>query len=265
MAQQSKPASKGNVISLRSGDALGGQLPLLALQVNTSMSSDLGTADLERIVGCNDSHFYALKSMEVHTLLPATEYLCYKIAGACEVPTPMGAIVLTPPNQIPAFGSRWEGGLTELTARGAVSVLELYRECSGVLSATLALDLFLGNDDRHMKNFLFRKTHGERFAAIAIDYSRAFLVKGFPFDQFPQSANTRTNATINLHKRGETWNGPFAVHALGRVLEISTAHLEHWINEMPKEWLSRSDAAKLLHWWGSDAKNERFNRTLQML
>lgn len=262
---QSKPSAKGNIVPIRGGMGVASQLPLLALQAHTAISSNLGSADLKKIVRCHDSHFYALKSLDDHPLLPATEFLCYKIAAACEVPTPVGAIVLTPPNQLPAFGSRWEGGLTELSVRGPVAVMELYRECSGVMSATLALDLFLGNEDRHMGNFLFRRTHGDRFAAVAIDYSRAFLIKGFPQDRFPQSPNTATRTTINSHQKSGIWNGPLAVHALSQILRVTTEHLGHWMKEMPSEWLPASDAANLLQWWGTDAFRERFNQTLQML
>ena len=228
------------------------------------MSAPTGSADLKKIVRGRDTHYYALKTMSEHPLLPATEFFCYKLAHACSVPTPMGAILITPEREI-CFGSRWESSASELSVRAPSAVMERYLACRSVISATLAFDLFVGNDDRHMNNFIFRHTYEDKLTALAIDFSRAFLIRGFPADPFPVGPDSNTRLSINSRKRDNTWDAPSAVITVDALRAVTSDHLQHWMREMPERWLPQNQRDELLTWWGGDGFRKRLNRLLELL
>ncbi len=256
--------TRKNVVQLRPTADSDRQLTLLPIELDAAMSAPAGSADLKKIVRGRDTHYYALKSTAEHPLLPATEFLCYKLAQACSVPTPMGAILITPEREY-CFGSRWESSLSELSATGPRAVLERYQSCRFVISATLAFDLFIGNDDRHMNNFVFRHTYDNKLTALAIDFSRAFLIRGFPADPFPVGSDSKTRLSINLRKRDNTWDSPSAVITVDAIGLIKTDHLLHWMKEMPDSWLPQRQRDELLTWWGGEGFRSRLNKLLRLL
>src|SRR5262249_1687833 len=131
------------------------QLPLLPLQVDASWPANLGTADLKHLVRTRDGHCYAVKTTDDHPLMPATEYLCYKLAAACGLSVPFSSLIELRPH-VMAFGSRLEAGVHGWTALGPAAQFKAYELMAEPISATLAFDLFVGNVDRHRGNFIFR-------------------------------------------------------------------------------------------------------------
>ncbi|WP_372825196.1 hypothetical protein [Polaromonas sp.] len=241
------------------------QLPLLPLRVAASVASPFPTADLKTIVRTLDHHFYALKSVTEHPLLPATEFLCYRLASACGLPVPYSAIIEVEPNGELAFGSRFEGGVVGQKAVGTGDQLQMFKDCADPISAILALDVFVGNEDRHRGNFLFRKNYQDSWVPVAIDYSRALFVRGFPDDSFPISPNCNTRNTINVLKRTEIWNGPFAVFALDSLRNVQRANISHWLNEMPAAWLPPPVKSRLVDWWQSTEFHQRIEKVYESI
>ncbi len=197
-------------------------------------------------------------------MLPASEFLCYRLASACQIAVPFST-VLTLTDGSQAFGSRFEGGTTEFTIGGPSIGLELFKDSASQVSAILAFDLFVGNEDRHRGNFLFRRTVENKWAPLALDFSRAFLVRNFPNDQFPLPSTCNTSTTIKLMKSADLWRGPHAVFSLGALQQITPTHLDHWCEEMPEIWLSRVQRDGLLNWWGSAAFNARLQALYDFL
>ncbi|WP_143171510.1 HipA domain-containing protein [Rhizobacter sp. OV335] len=265
MATKSSRTGTAVVVPIRStGDAQAPQLSLLPLQIDAEFESRFATADLKKVVRARDGHFYAVKSQTVHPLLPASEYLCYQLASACQIAVPFSAVLTDSAGRY-FFGSRFEGGATELTAQGPTRGLEMFKQAAKEVSAALAFDLFVGNEDRHRNNFLFRKNYQEQWAPLAIDYSRALLVRDFPNDTFPVPESSNTRSTIKLMKASGLWQGPFAIFSLSTLQGVSAEHVLHWCNEMPEQWLPQERRQLLLNWWDSPAFTERLNAIYDLL
>jgi hypothetical protein len=240
------------------------QMPLLPLPADAEFPATFRTADLKTIVRARDGHFYAVKSASEDALLPASEFLCYRLASACHVAVPFSTVLETKPGEF-AFGSRFEGETTDAIVQGPTRTLEMLKDCSNQVSATLAFDMFVGNEDRHFGNFLFRPNVKSQWAPLAIDYSRAFLVRGFPDDHFPLPVTCKTRTTINQLKRADLWRGPYAVIAVGALQQVTAEHILHWLDEMPSGWLPTPQRVKLIQWWGSTQFQERLNALYDLL
>ena len=256
----SKKSQHNKVVALNTNLHSTEQLPLLPLRVAASVASPFPKADLKTIVRTLDHHFYALKSLSDHPQLPATEFLCYRLAAACGLPVPFSAIIEVEPGGELAFGSRFEGDVIDQKSVGTGNQLQMFKDCAGPVSAILALDVFVGNEDRHRGNFLFRKNFEEMWVPVAIDYSRALFVRGFPDDTFPMSSTCHTNNTIKVLKSAEIWDGPFAVFALDSLRNVQRSNILHWIDEMPPRWLSPPLKHRFVDWWQSDKFHQRLEK-----
>ena len=159
-----------------------------------------------------------------------------------------------------AFGSRFEGDVIDQKSVGTGNQLQMFKDCAGPVSAILALDVFVGNEDRHRGNFLFRKNFEEMWVPVAIDYSRALFVRGFPDDTFPMSSTCHTNNTIKVLKSAEIWDGPFAVFALDSLRNVQRSNILNWMNEMPPRWLSPPLKHRFVDWWQSDKFHQRLEK-----
>jgi hypothetical protein len=205
-----------------------------------------------------------VKTVDDHPLLPISEFLCYKLAMSCNLPVPYSQLI-DMGNGRYAFGSRFEGAVTEWAAMGATFQLEAFKDAAETVSAILAFDLFVGNVDRHRGNFLFRKNRSNRWVPLAIDYSRAMFVQGFPNDRFPMDKNERTQVTIALMKAADFWNGPFAVFSLDSLMNITHEHIMHWLREVPTDWLPEDQKRSFLEWWQSPSFRDRINKVYSLL
>ena len=176
------------------------QLPLLPLRVDATIPSPLKSADLKELVQTIDGHIYAYKSLKDDEHLPASEFLCYRMAAACRLPVPFSALIEKTSGGEIGFGSRFEGGIEDPARLSAHDQLNMFRDSKGPVSAILALDHFVGNDDRHKGNFIFRRNFNEKWVPLAIDYSRALYVRGFPNDEFPLPPHHTARAGANIRR-----------------------------------------------------------------
>jgi hypothetical protein len=137
--------------------------------------------------------------------------------------------------------------------------LQMFRDAKGPISAILALDHFVGNEDRHKGNFIFRRNFNNKWVPLAIDYSRALYVRQFPNDTQPLPVSCNTRRTIDILKKSDMWDGPFAVFALESLTHVQKEHVAHWLEEMPSSWLNIATRRVLVEWWQS----EQFKSRLQ--
>lgn len=204
-----------------------------------------------------DGMEWALKRQAEHPMLPASEFLCYRVAQACALATPLDAI-LTDTDGAPVFGSRIEAGLVELSKLPQSEVIQRIKSCSNRMSACYAIDLMFGNEDRHFGNFLYRERADGTLACMVIDWSRAWWVRGWPPQQIcGKSSNTTIHMQI-LRAVG-LWSAPDALLTLGTVSSIPSAAVERWLGDMPTQWLSSAERDTLCTWWGSDAFHARIS------
>jgi hypothetical protein len=256
---------KSKVVAIRPKDyRSSGQISLLPLVVDAEYPAHFGSADLRTIVKSIDGHYYAIKSETDVSGLPASEFLCYRIATACNLAVPFSAVMQLSNSEL-VFGSRFEGGIVDVSTISPSEELQMFKAGANAISGALAIDLFVGNEDRHKGNFIFRKNHKGEWVPTAIDFSRALFVRGFPGDPFPVSEQCNTRTTIKLLKNSELWRGPFAVHAVTKLFQVERNHVEHWLDEMPLEWLPIRQRTNLLDWWESNARSERIKQVMALL
>ena len=263
MSQDSK-GKLAKVVTLHRQTGDDSQLPLLPARIQAETPARRGTADLKLFVRTIDGHDYAVKTVEDHPLLPISEFLCYKLAMVCNLPVPYSQLI-NMGNGNCAFGSRFEGAVTEWAANGPTFQLEAFKDAAETVSAILAFDLFVGNVDRHRGNFLFRKNRSNRWVPLAIDYSRAMFVQGFPNDRFPMEKSERTQVTLALMKAADFWKGPFAVFSLDSLMNVKQEHIQHWFREVPGAWFSDDQKRGFLEWWQSPSFRDRINKVYDLI
>ncbi|MBS0410325.1 MAG: hypothetical protein JSR86_10455 [Proteobacteria bacterium] len=164
-------------------------------------------------------------------------------------------------NGVLAFGSRWETGHEPdgwwLKAKsGEIDFASL----APTLSRILAFDLFVHNDDRHLKNYIVRAQR-TGVALLAFDYSRAWLWHGFP----PPSLPFPLCATVQAHRFLKQEFGDFlsaddVAHVLRNLRDVSAVRIESLILEQPREWLTNEQRDGILNWWQSGDRLSRIDQ-----
>lgn len=88
---------------------------LLPVRVRSIVASPFNSADMTEIAIGDDSHDYAIKNpLPNYPEHAATEAICYKIASTCGLAVPL-SVKLVFADGREAFGSRFEGGVTQYT------------------------------------------------------------------------------------------------------------------------------------------------------
>lgn len=209
----------------------------------------------------DDGMEWMLKRMAEAPFLPATEYFCYRTAEACSLPVPHYGILRDLDGSL-VFGSRIEGGLFELSKQPQAEVIQLIASCSGRMSACFAVDLMLGNEDRHFGNFLFRVRADGALACMPIDFGRAWWMTGWP----PRPVWTRacrTTTQIDVLKGTGRWSASEALMALGTLTSIPTHAVATWLDVIPAEWLEEEKRSSLLKWWDGPDFHERAKHCIE--
>jgi hypothetical protein len=172
------------------------QLPLPARAVQIDPVG-LG-ADSTAICHCDDNLDYNIKDHKTHRLLPHSEWFCSHLADFLGIVGPPCKVVEMPDGSA-VFGSRWEGGVLkgpphpqwwELAISGTLDLSSF----SLILTRIYVFDHFVHNVDRHLGNILARDQHSGT-ALLAFDYSRAWVINGFPLPGLPFAPNENTTAT----------------------------------------------------------------------
>lgn len=189
---------------------------------------------------------YVLKvSHPGHPRLQATEWICHALALAVHLPVPMWSRC-TLPDSREAFGSRMEGAVTALQ----VPPFDLGGFINpAVMPQTMALDMFVGNEDRHAGNWL--PTASQAGVLLRpIDFSRALLWR-WPLTPPPWPANS--NSHTYYHLAAVTGNCPSA-EAKITVGKIAALPKDTWrsiIEGVPTDWLTEQERRELVNWWWS--------------
>jgi len=209
-----------------------------------------------------DGFDYAVKTQSDHIKLPASEYFCYRLAAACRIAVPAHAILRLPNSDEEAFGSRLEGGLSPIHNDTHLDVLARIKSCSGTMSGIFAMDLFVGNEDRHFGNFLYRTNKSNELACMPIDYSRAWMVGGWPPRVIGPTACT-TKTQMEILRAAKLWHSSQALTVLSIINGIQTLVVDRWLEEMPAAWLLPNDRAVLHQWWQSEDFHQRISNCIE--
>lgn len=239
------------------------ELPLFPLRVASYVPSPWPSADLKELARTADGHEFAAKWEHEGAGLPASEWMGDRLARACQIATPFTA-TLTDEQGRMGFGSRIEGSVSSFKDLSPPERMQIVADCGQAMSGLLALDLFIGNEDRHLNNWLFRRNLAGDWTPLCIDFSRALFRRGFPQDSWPLAA-CNTTSTVALLKSSSRWDGAYAVFAVEQLQRVTPAVLQHWLADCPAQWLGQSQRMALMSWWASSAYHARLQATYGLL
>lgn len=246
-----------------------------AREMPIATSLDLFPTDIQRVDAIDDGvdnvgrgvaydgYEYVLKSQAVRLDLPMSEWLSYAIADKCQLPTAMPKVCKLPDSTF-AFGSRWVSGT--YTSTGILNTPDqlLARVTSpGRLYGLIALDLFLGNADRHSDNLLFVSANAATNFQI-IDFSRATLFHAV----LPSIASIRTSiwtgGFINDVKHHHKQSLTEVDRVIDAIQRISADNLRLEMSRVPAMWRTKR-SGDFVDWWASDGKRARLDDLAQGL
>lgn len=207
-------------------------------------------------------------------LLPATEAFCASLATACQLPVAQGAW-LNFTDGTECYGSRLEGGVVKSIADAAIfrrtpllnqALKRRWQRCDNrqVASGHYALDLFLFNFDRHLRNFLFQEM-GSRLEVLGIDYSRAWWTVSAQINYLPSplampSLDKRIERTLRAGRIIRKWIGfdlAAALHTLSILRRVPTPWIQNFCTQLPSNWMPDTVANELVLWWNSPSRVDR--------
>src|SRR5688572_25381694 len=121
--------------------------------------SNLNSADAEYVVTASDSMDYVVKTQKRHPAIPASEWICHRLAEECGVPTPQFAIIRLRDGTA-GFGSQWDSSIVANldVINSVVITIPGIPNLAPIFSAIYVLDLFVFNVDRHINNYFFVRT-----------------------------------------------------------------------------------------------------------
>jgi hypothetical protein len=213
---------------------------------------------------CDDGCDYVVKDGSKNICTPHDEWFCTRLAELIGIPSPP-CIVIERADGALVFGSRWEGGVArdpwwEMVKRGDIALTDI----SDPLSRIYAFDHFVHNDDRHLKNFLFREQRNG-WMVLAFDYSRAWLCNGMPLPSLPFQANKNTILARRFlcHELGEYIDKAETDLTLNRLANVKETDVLNAINGHPEMWLSSAQKDEIVNWWRSNTRTNRIDQIRQ--
>src|SRR5690606_26309684 len=177
-----------------------------------------------------------------------TEYSCTILARAIGLAAPECHVAMMPDGRELCFASREEGG-----AEDGANFLEMVgnrrhmTNFAGDLTRWYAFDLFVRNFDRHIGNFLFRRSM-VGVTMLGIDFSHALLAQDWPAapPPLPQCNTTHVRSLLRQIAPAE----PRAtVTVVNRLADVPDEWLKERIAETPPDWLDAKLATDVCRWW----------------
>ena len=238
-------------------------LPFVARSVRED-PINLG-ADCGGVCGCDDGLDYFIKDRTSDKHLPHTEWFCSQLADSLGIAGPPFRIIRKLDGSI-VFGSRCEGGIIkapspswpELILSGRISPSDI----SAPFTRIYVFDLFVHNIDRHQDNILARDQRSG-VALLSVDYSRAWIVNGFPLPALPLSPQ---DATVYFQRDLSRFCGgsvisPIVAREFAETIKnVPVSRISEIIKGHPKDWLATRTKSAIIRWWKSDARIERIER-----
>lgn len=216
--------------------------------------------DAGPVCRCNDSCEYATKSVKHHPLVPHSEWFCTHLAELAGIAAPSCAVIEMPSGEN-VFGSRWEPTSpapsppwwAEVRA-GNIPLADI----RDALTRIYAFDHFINNTDRHANNFIVRRQKNGH-AVLAIDYSRSWLVNGFPLPPPPVYAASHT-VTFQRQTTAmwTSYINPIEARSVMEIIkQIPTHRIRNIIEMHPRIWLSDRKKKAILKWWSNGEMQSR--------
>ena len=214
------------------------------------------SADCKQVCRCDDGSEYAIKEAATVATMPHNEWLCAKLAERVGVAAPAFRVVEV--QGIECFGSRWMAGEEANWWNRAHAQQIPFADLAAAISRILALDLFVHNGDRHLKNYFVLKQH-IGYSVVAMDFGRSWLFNGIPPPALPMHA---TENTIRAQRVLRTLFGDFidlseVDDVCDRILSVTAGEIDEFIATHPSSWLQDSQKIAILEWWKSTDRTDR--------
>jgi hypothetical protein len=180
----------------------------------------------------------------------AREWICHALADNAGLPVLEYRPILAGAGRV-LFGSRFllNGGPGGLAGYKILAGALPLAEARSVLSALYAVDLFLGNWDRHADNLMIEQDADPRIRVM--DFSEApALIDPAARGKIPGVGT----ATVSAGRTLRTLYGfstEAATLALDRLNAVADARLKEIVDEMPADWLPAAVRSDLQNWWSS--------------
>ena len=214
------------------------------------------SADCKQVCRCDDGSDYAIKEAATIATMPHNEWLCAKLAERVGVAAPSFKIVEV--QGVQCFGSRWLAGEESNWWNRAHGGQIPFADLAPAISRILALDLFVHNGDRHLKNYFVLKQQ-VGYSAVAMDFGRAWLFNGMPPPDLPMQPSENTIAAQRALKVlfGDFIDQQEVGDVCDRLLGVTDGEIAGFISSHPSSWLQNSQKKDILDWWKSDARTGR--------
>ena len=216
--------------------------------------ANLNSADAEYVVTASDSMDYVVKTQQKHPWVPASEWICHRLAEACGIPTPQFGIIRMR-SGVTGFGSQWDGSnvTDQRVINSVLTAIPGQLTLARIFTSIYVLDLFVHNEDRHINNYLFVRTRNS-IGVKVYDFSRALLYHGrFPLPALPMQPRTYTVTYGRALRVAYPIVRETVRQTVRRILGVTTASLEQWIGEVPDQWVRESLRRDMLRWWDTES------------
>jgi hypothetical protein len=226
-----------------------GQQSFVPVYSTDTLSPPEHANDSECLAECaNTKRLYLCKKNIPY--LAASEWICHHIARACGVDVPDFAAIKIEGHTDYLFGTEWMTG-----AIGYALALPIVKNAD-IFSAALALDYAVSNPDRHLENYLYLEKDGEVQVKV-IDFSRAFLVAGWPLPDLPMDDMAATMEAIDQWKSHHPFVASQANQIIGRWLNLPASFIDPVLDGLAPGWLDVPMRNKISDWWGSPIRMQR--------
>lgn len=233
----------------------GAQNSLFYRRIGTIYPTPSIGADLALYCEAVEGGSYYCKFDKDGRQIRATEWLCTHLAAHLGIATAECAI-LEDETGASYFGSRElistasEFEVRDFLNHPSPNELGGPSEWPGrYLEQVFAFDMFVGNGDRSMRNFLL-VNEGQSRRICAIDFASARLVDWSGYN-FP----VVTDQTVSVGRRLRETHGPFPASAfemIDRIGAVPVETIEGILKGMPKDWLTAEQREGTCDNWSSD-------------
>lgn len=229
------------------------QPQLFPLRVSTKYPSLVNSADLSFSCEADRGETFYCKSDKDGRIIRATEWLLTFLANHLGIPTAECAALIDPESGDRVFGSRQVLGAAAPAEAKAYLMQPQKNELGqpsawpgAFLSGLYAFDLFVGNPDRGLNNFLLQR-EGLNRRLIAFDFASARLDilsgRNFPVATCP---------TVKIGKLLRSQHGIFrqsAFEMIDRIAATPAETIEAFLGSMPDDWLNRGQREGIHELW----------------
>jgi hypothetical protein len=209
-------------------------------------------------IRADDGLSYVVKDeIQGETTVRASEWIWLSIAQEVRLPAPKPELIEDHLKSRVLVGTRREQSTLGKDHASCQNLLFSGQIIGGStqLSRIYAFDLFSGNYDRHLGNYLIVED-GQAPVLMAIDFSHTSVVPGNGAAD-PLSTNCNTKAFYPEVILPYGHDIAAALEIINRLERLDPSKIGTIIAQMPDDWLSNTDKSRVHQWWQSDQPKAR--------